>query len=97
MPKKAATKSVSEIGSSCTFCNIKDIEIDRLKVKLQELENKIEGKPKKEYTEEELAAKKIASDAKRDEKNKQVKEYFDTIELNKKLKHELLTRFGVSL
>lgn len=93
MPRKI--KEVSTTG--CDFCSLKDKEIEKLKKKVVDLEAEKVPKEKKVYTEEELLAKA-------EKKAKREKELFDkemefknAIDENKKLKHELLVKFGVEL
>lgn len=95
-------KSISEASSnSCSFCVIKDNEIKKRETEIQRLETKlknvVEGKPKKEYTPEQLEELKKKKEEKKQNKEKKEKEYKETFEQNKKLKQELLTRFGVQV
>ena len=94
MPKK-----ISE-NTGCNFCDLKTKEIDKLKNKVLQLETQNENlksgkKQKKEYTEEE---KKKHEEKKEERKKKQEEkenEFKKAIEENKKLKNELLMKFGV--
>jgi chromosome segregation ATPase len=94
-----AKKSVKDYASnSCTFCNIKDSEIQKLNKKIVDLEfEKQNGKKKKEYTEEQLEQLKKKNEDKKKKKEEKEKEYAKLKDENKKLKNELLVKFGVSI
>lgn len=106
-PKKTEVKS-DDVKYSCKFCELKDRDLKKetkltthLKEKVEELKTKIESikepKVKKELTpeEQELRLKqKVESLAKRMAKEEEGKMLINE---NKKLKAELLSRFGVAL
>jgi len=101
-------KKISDVQNSCSFCVIKDNELKKKDCEIQRLETKlkviVDGKPKKEYTEEQKQEKEKKKkdkhekkELKKKEKEEQTQKYKSVMELNETLKKELLKRFGVAV
>lgn len=97
MPAKKQIKEVSATG--CSFCILKDNEINKLNKKLVDLQAKEElkkaEKVKKELTPEELEQKKLKVEEKKKKQLEKEETFKKALQENQKLKNELLVKFGV--
>jgi hypothetical protein len=85
-------------STECKFCSLKDNEIVKLNKKMVDLEFKLEGGKKKkiERTPEEIEEIKKKNEEKQKAKEQREIEFKKALEENKKLKNELLMKFGVN-
>lgn len=83
------------ISMKCKMCKKKDAENKTLKQKIFTLENTKDKKVKKELTDEEIAMRDLKKEENRKKKEMKESEYKKAVEENKKLKDELLQKFGV--
>ncbi len=89
-------KLASNNGQTCTFCFLKEQQIQKLNSDVEKLKND-NKKPKPILTPEQLQERQKKTEEKKKKRESKENEYKKALDENKKLKSTLLVKFGVDL